>query len=146
MTELMDWDNLPVTEIRDRLVALQSACMEHEQVEVPVQEHFSDGCYSREVFIPKGTCLVGEIHLDEWITIVSRGKIQIASEEGVRVVDATKHPVTFISPAGVKRAGYALEDTWWTMVRATSCTTTEEVFDKHIVKDYQQLEDTKCLS
>jgi hypothetical protein len=138
------WD-LPPAQIRDKLMELQEACLAQEQVEIPVKEYFSDGCYGREVFIPKGTCLVGEIHLDEWITVVSRGHIKIVSEEGTSIVDARKQPVTFISPAGVKRAGYALEDTWWTMFRATPHKTTEEIRKHHIASDYEQLENHRCL-
>jgi hypothetical protein len=135
--------NLPATEIRQKLLDLECSCKQQEQSEVPCEEYFSDGCYGREVFIPKGTCLVGEIHLTEWITIVSRGHIRIVSEEGTSMVDARERPVTFISPAGVKRAGYALEDTWWTMFRATPLTTTEEIRAKHIATDYNQLENHK---
>lgn len=148
MTELTvfhEWDNLPLEVRRDKVMALHQACLQHEQVDVPVEEFFSDGCYGREVFIPKGTCLVGDIHVDEWITVVSRGKIQVADEHGVRIIDATERPVTFISPAGVKRAGIALEDTWWIMFRATPHTTTEAVREAHIVTDYQQLENKQCL-
>ena len=135
--------DLPKEQIRDKLMQLQNACLEHKQVDIPCEEYFSDGCYGREVFIPKGTCLVGEIHLTEWITIVSRGHIKIVSEDGESIVDARERPVTFISPAGVKRAGYALEDTWWTMFRATSLTTTEEIRAAHIATDYNQLENHK---
>lgn len=140
VTIFSDWDKLPLPVRRQRVVDLHQACLQHEQVEVPMKEFFSDGCYGREVFIPKGTCLVGDIHIDEWITIVSRGKISVADEHGVRTIDATEHPVTFISPAGVKRAGVALEDTWWTMFRATPHTTSEAVREAHIVSDYKQLE------
>ncbi|MEH6358731.1 MAG: hypothetical protein V7745_07055 [Pseudomonadales bacterium] len=136
------WD-LPQEQVRARLVELEAQDREQEQVEIPCTEYFSDGCYGREVFIPKGTRLVGEIHLTEWITVVSRGHIQIVSEEGASVVDARERPRTFISPAGVKRAGYALEDTWWTMFRATPLTTTEEIRAVHIAKDYSQLENHK---
>jgi len=140
-----DW-NLPQEQVRQKLMNLQDACLAEEQVELPVTEYFSEGCYGREIFIPKGTCLVGEIHLDAWITVVSRGKIQVASEEGVSIVDATERPVTFVSPAGMKRAGYALEDTWWVMFIATPHKTTEAIRAHHIVSDYDQLEDRQtCL-
>ena len=55
-------------------------------------------------------------------------------------MDAREAPITFISPSGVKRAGYALEDTWWTMFRATPHKTTEEIRKHHIASDYKQLE------
>lgn len=133
------WD-LSKDQLRDKIMDLHHADAELPQVEVPCTEYFSDGCYGREVFIKAGTRLVGEIHLTEWITVVSRGHIQIVSEEGASIVDARERPQTFISPAGIKRAGYALEDTWWTEFRATPLTTTEEIRAAHIVSDYAQLE------
>lgn len=138
------WD-ITQQELRSKLLGLEAACKEQEQVDIPVKEYFIDGCYGREVFIPKGTCLVGEIHHDEWITVVSRGHIRIVSEEGTSIVDAREQPVTFISPAGVKRAGYALEDTWWTMFIATPHKTSEEIRKHHIASDYKELENKKCL-
>ena len=141
-TQTQSWD-LPQKEIRKRLEDLERACLTCDlpDADIPLTEFFSDGCYGRQVFIPKGTCLVGEIHATEWIIVVSRGKIRVASEEGISIVDATEAPVTFISPAGVKRAGYALEDTWWTGFRATPLLSEEAIRKEHIVDSYTQLED-----
>lgn len=141
-TETQEWD-LPQTEIRQKLIDLELACKTCDlpEADIPATEFFSDGCYGRQVFIPKGTCLVGEIHRTEWIIVVSRGKIKVVSEEGISIIDATEAPVTFISPAGVKRAGYALEDTWWTGFRATPLTSTEAIRKEHLVDSYTQLED-----
>ena len=143
MTLTEDW-NLPQEQVRSKLLNLQEACLEQPQVETPIREFFSEGTYGREIFIPKGTCLVGEIHATEWIIVVSRGKIKVVSEEGISIVDATEKPVTFISPAGVKRAGYALEDTWWTGFRYTGDLTTEEIRKEHLVSSYDLLEDKTC--
>jgi len=113
--------------------------------EVPLEEYSSDGCYARMIFIKAGTALVGAIHTDEWINIVSRGKIRIVTEEGSRIIDATERPQVFISPAGVKRAGFVLEDTWWMSFRASDATDDESARKKHTVSSYEdlQLEVTK---
>ena len=139
-----DW-NLPIEQVREKLLALEEASRQHEQAHIPTKEYFSDGCYGREVMIPKGVCAVGAIHKSEWIVVVSRGHIRVVSEEGTSIIDARDHPVTFISPPGVKRAVYALEDTWWTMFRETPHTNTEDIRKEHIASDYTQLENTKCL-
>jgi hypothetical protein len=144
MTLTDNW-NLPQVQVRQKIMDLQEACLQMPQVDTPVREFFSDGCYGREIFIPKGTCLVGEIHSTEWIIVVSRGKIRVVSEEGISIIDATEQPVTFISPAGVKRAGHALEDTWWTGFRVVGdLTTTEEIRKAHLVDSYEALEDKTC--
>ena len=144
MTLTEDW-NLPQKQIRQKIMNLQEVCLEQPQVELPIQEFFSDGTYGREMFIPKNTCLVGEIHRTEWIIVVSRGKIKVVSEEGISIIDATEKPVTFISPAGVKRAGYALEDTWWTGFRYVGdLDTTDAIRKEHLVSSYEELEDKTC--
>ena len=131
-----DW-NLPQEQVRKKIVNLEEVCLNLPQVETPITEYFSDGTYGREIFIPKGTCLVGAVHNTEWIIVVSRGKIKVVSEEGTRIIDATEKPVTFISPAGVKRAGYALEDTWWTGFRYVgNLDTTEAIRKEHITESY----------
>jgi hypothetical protein len=143
MTLTEDW-NLPQAQVRQKLMSLQESCLEQPQVDLPVQEFFSDGCYGREIFIPKGTCLVGEIHTTEWIIVVSRGKIKVVSEEGISIVDATEKPVTFISPAGVKRAGYALEDTWWCGFRVVGDLDTDGIRKEHLADSYEAIEDKTC--
>ena len=136
--------------LRDNIQILEDACKAgiKDKTLVPVitelNEYFSDGCYGRQIFIPKGTCLVGEMHKTEWIIVVSRGKIQIATDTGIQIIDATKEPVTFISEAGAKRAGFALEDTWWTGFRATPLTTEEDIRKEHLVDSYNDLEINLC--
>jgi hypothetical protein len=144
MTLTEDW-NLPQAQVRQKIMSLQEVCLEQPQLDLPIKEFFSEGTYGREIFIPKGTCLVGEIHATEWIIVVSRGKIKVVSEEGVSIVDATEKPVTFISPAGVKRAGYALEDTWWTGFRYVGdLDTTDAIRKEHLASSYEALEENTC--
>ncbi len=134
------------TNIREQLTTLEREMKKgiHDgslkEQEVPLTEFHGGGVYARQIFIKKGTALVGAIHKDEWLHVVSRGKIRIVTENGSRIIDATNEPQTFTSPAGVKRAGYVMEDTWWTSFLATDLKTDEEVRAKHIVSDYEELE------
>lgn len=134
------------TNIREKLTSLERGMNEGiadgslTEQKVELTEFYASGCYGRQIFLPKDTALVGEIHKDEWIHIVSRGKIRIVTEEGTHIVDATERPQTFISPAGIKRAGFVLEDTWWTSFIATDAKTDKEVRKQHIVSDYAELE------
>ncbi len=130
---------------RDAIMELEKADIKLPQVETPITEFWSDETYGRQMFIPKGTRLVGAIHKTEWIIVVSRGKIEVVTDEGIKIIDATEKPVTFISPAGAKRAGYALEDTWWTGFRHVgTLTTTEEIRSVHLEESYEALEDKLC--
>lgn len=81
--------------------------------ECPVRNLFSPGEMRREMTIPAGVVLTGAVHRDRHLNIVSRGRIVVWTEEGMREIVA---PYEFWSEPGTKRAGYALEETVWTTV------------------------------
>ena len=138
---LDNWEDLLPVERRNKLLEFESVCKELEdsgnKVELPPTELHCNGVYAREILIPKGTALVGEIHLQDQINVVSQGVIRVATEEGVRTITA---PCTFISPAGTKRAGFALEDTVWTVFHATKHTNEEDIRRDFIAPSYTELD------
>lgn len=67
----------------------------------------------REMFIPKHTILTGKIHRHAHLNIILRGDISVLTEHGVRRITG---PCTLQSSAGIKRAGFAHEDTVWITV------------------------------
>lgn len=142
------WLSLSVKERRDKLLELQTVSQnlpKEQHLTLEPIHHYCDGIYARELFIPKGTTLVGAIHLKDQINVVSQGKIRVVTEEGMKEIEA---PCTFISPAGTKRAGYALEDTVWTVFHPTHSTDQQEIREEFIAEDYEQLdkrlEDKQC--
>jgi hypothetical protein len=76
--------------------------------DMPLKHTLSNGVYMREMFIPKGTLLVGKIHKLECINIVSKGDISILTETGSGRITAGH---TAVSPAGIQKVGFANEDT-----------------------------------
>lgn len=143
------WNSLTTTERRNKLTEFELACREKESTDGVVIEpthYHCDGVYGREIIIPAGVSLVGEIHTHDQINVVSKGKIRVATEEGMRTIEA---PCTFISPAGTKRAGFALEDTVWTVFHATTSTDQQEIKNEFIAPTYEELdnrlEQSKCL-
>lgn len=130
------WQELSVAERRNKLVELERVCKTMEQLDIEVTEHYCNGVYAREIFIPAGTTLVGEIHNHPHINVVSKGKIRVVTDEGVKVIEA---PCTFISPAGVKRAGYVLKDTVWTTIHATNKTNSDDIRQEVIAESYDSL-------
>lgn len=95
---------------RSNILRLERAVAKLPQYDCPLKHYFVDGLYVREIFIPKGCVLVGYIHTQPCITIVSQGRILISEGTGTREVAA---PYTTTVPSGSKKAGYALEDTIW---------------------------------
>jgi hypothetical protein len=65
------------------------------QVKLEVVHHFSKGVYARELHIPAGVTLVGEIHKFKNLNILSKGKMLVTTEEGMQEVEA---PFTVVSP------------------------------------------------
>lgn len=126
-------------EFRDTVMRLQEHLLEHanQTEECPVRHFFSNGVYARELTIPKGFVLVGKIHRYPHLNIISKGRIRVSTEAGVQEIEA---PYTFVGTPGVKRAGYALEDTVWTTIHATEETDLEKIEAVMIVKDYDTLE------
>lgn len=95
---------------RESILRLEDALRTFPQEEERVTHHFSPGLYARELFIPKGTILTGKIHRHAHLNLVPSGDITVLTEEGVRRV---KGPTVLQSFPGMKRAGYAHEDTIW---------------------------------
>ena len=122
---------------RDLIVELEETMLGNEQVEITAVEYHCGGVYAREITIPAGVVLVGEIHLKDQINVVSQGIIKVFTEEGERTIEA---PCTFISPAGVKRAGYAVTDTVWTVFHATELTKEADIRKEFIAPNYTALD------
>jgi len=85
--------------------------------ETTLIHHFADGLYGRELHLPKGAILTGKTHRGRTLNIIPKGKILVSAVgEASRVIEA---PACFVSEAGARRAGLALEDTIWINVHAS---------------------------
>lgn len=101
---------------RDKVMELEAKMLQSDQIiHIEPRHIFAEGLYSREIFIPKGTLLTGLIHKVEHINFISQGEILVLTDEGP---ERLKAPTTIVSKPGIKRVGYALEDTVWTTVHA----------------------------
>lgn len=89
---------------------LEAVMRDMPQAEIETFHHFAHGTYTREIHIPAGVTLVGKIHRYSCINIVAKGRIAVAMGESSVEISA---PHTFVSRAGEKKAGHALEDTVW---------------------------------
>lgn len=83
----------------------------------PKDEKYGCHAYAREMFIPKGTLIIGKIHRHQHLNFISKGRVTVSTEFGKKELVA---PCTFVSEVGLKRAVYAEEDTLWTTVHLTA--------------------------
>lgn len=101
---------------RDKIFLAEAHMRELPQLELKVVHYFSNGVYARELHIPAGTILTGEIHKFENLNILSEGEISVSTEDGIKRVRA---PFTVVSPPGTKRIAYAHTDCIWTTIHGT---------------------------
>lgn len=100
--------NLPAG--RDKILELQGTLLQLEQQEIPIFHHFANKVYAREMYLPAGVALVGKLHRYACINILAEGKVRVVTEHGMMEYEA---PYVFVSPAGTKRAMYAVTDVTW---------------------------------
>ena len=126
--------SVPHSHIR-KIEGFENQMREMEQLDIPVKEHFSKGVYAREITIPKGAIVSGEIHKYANLNILSKGELSIATENGVIRVKA---PFTVVSPPGTKRLAYAHEETVWTTIHGTDETDTKVIEDTFIAHSFDE--------
>src|SRR5258708_6261624 len=107
---------------------------EMPQVELKVVHYFSEGVYARELHIPAGVILTGEIHKFKNLNILSKGTIQVLTEDGMKEISA---PFTVVSPEGTKRIARALTDCVWTTIHGTYDTDVNAI-EKHFIAKSEQ--------
>lgn len=116
---------------RNQVHRIESYMREMEQVVIAPKHYFSDGVYAREITIPAGTLLTGEIHKFTQINILSAGEITVLTESGMTTVKA---PFTAVSPPGTKRVAYAHTECVWTTILGTELTDLDEIESYFIAK------------
>ena len=110
----------------ERVRALECVLLRMPQVDLSTTHLLYGGMYVRTILIPAGTVLTGaEMEVDN-ICIVD-GDIEVTTDTGVRRLIG-RHVLA--SPRGLKRAGVALADTYWTTIVATDATDVEQAEDE----------------
>jgi hypothetical protein len=101
---------LSAAEMRSKIMRLETEILKFPQATIKTTHHFAPGVYMREVFIPKDTVVTGAIHKTEHLNILSQGEISVWTEDGLKRIKASS---VIPSKPGIKRAGYAHEDSVW---------------------------------
>jgi hypothetical protein len=120
---------------RQKVQALELLLKEQPQVKLEVYHHFSKGVYARELHIPAGVILTGEIHKFTNLNILSKGKIQVLIGDIIQEIEA---PFTVVSPAGTKRIARTLTDCIWTTIHGTDEVNLNIIEQTFIAKSEQE--------
>lgn len=117
--------------MRDKVVEIEALMKKQPQLDLKVTNHFSDGVYARELFIPKDTIVVGKIHKFENLNMMIKGEMSVLIGENIERVKA---PFIVVSKAGTKRIAYTHEDSIWVTIHGTHETDLEKIEDHFIAK------------
>ncbi|AVR10305.1 SET domain-containing protein-lysine N-methyltransferase [Burkholderia thailandensis] len=112
---------------RDQVLALERQIQRMPPVDCPVRHYFAPGMAAREMTVPAGVVLTGAVHRHEHLCTISKGRIAVSTDDGMKVLSA---PYTFVSRAGSKRVGYAIEETVWTTYHATDETDIDRLIEE----------------
>ena len=126
---------------REAILRLQDAIISEGRdvgpASCPVKHHFAPGSYGREMTLPAGLVVVGKIHKHAHINVISKGRVQVFTEQdGVLELAA---PCTFVSSPGTKRVVHVLEETVWTTVHVTDKTDLAEIEREVIATDFSEV-------
>jgi hypothetical protein len=113
--------------MREKVEELEEMMQELDPVILPLKHHFADGIYAREMFLPAGALITGAVHKTKHMCILSQGRVRVATDDGPVELVA---PATLIAYPGAKRAIYALEDSVWTNIHATTETDLDKLVEE----------------
>lgn len=129
-----------VDEMRGKIVALEAkmlAAPAEIQIQIETTHYFAPGVYMRQVFIPKGALVTGKIHKTEHLNILSKGELTVWTDEGMKRLTAS---TVVKSKPGIKRVGYAHEDSVWITVHpnVTEERDTDKIEEMLIAKTFEE--------
>ena len=96
------------------------------------KDYFANGMYCREVWRPAGVVIAGKIHIHEHFFMVTKGKINVWSENGEMKTFCAGD--IMVSKPNAKRITYSLEDSTVVTIHRTDKTDLDEI-EKEIIEE-----------
>lgn len=106
---------LSVLPSEENLEIAEGKMLEGIQPVTFLKHHFAPGVYMREIWMPKGSIILGHRHNTEHFNIISQGSALVRMEGRMERIIA---PYTVKSGVGVRKALFIIEDMVWTTVHA----------------------------
>jgi len=126
-------------EFREQIIEMEAhmkALPVEDHIESPLFHYFAPGMYVREIHMPKGAVIIGKIHKHAHVNIISKGLVDVVTENGSATYEA---PYTFVSEPETKRFVHILEDTIWSTVHAVDSEDLEKIEVDLIMPNYESL-------
>ena len=135
----MDLDLITEIPTRQQIDRLQAEMVKMPQADLKTDHYFSPGMYSRRVFRPAGTLIVGKVHKAPHFFLCAKGEIIAWTETGMRKLQAGD--VVECQP-GTKRVTLALTDAIGVTIHRTDKTNLDEIEVELIEPDDSALFDS----
>jgi len=139
------WEKIAA--FREQLVTLETAVQhgtEGMAELMPLKHDFSDGLYTREIFMPKGTVVVSFIHKQNHPSFFLSGEMSVLNDKGE--INRIKAPMKVMTEIGTQRVAYMHEDCVWVCVYRTDKETIEEAEKDIYTEDYKELPEYVILN
>lgn len=121
-----------------QLKELENELLKMEQVEIPTTHTFSGGVYLRQIFIPKGTIIIGKRHRHETCNILLSGSLILYMGEDVPT-QRIDGPFLFTSAPNTKKMAYCVEDAVFVNIHPTKETDLEKIEQEFIIPEEEYL-------
>jgi hypothetical protein len=100
-----------------------------EEGDQEAEHYFAEGVYARSMWLPRGTVIVGRMHIQSRVCIVSAGHCKWWDEFNPEPVEVRAPWIGEFKP-GSKTVVAAIEDTYWTAIVGTGLTEPMEILDR----------------
>lgn len=98
--------------MNQKIDELESVMVENfELIECPLVHRFTDGLYTREIFMPAGSLITSKIHKTQHQYFIMTGAVSVWIDEGEE--QYLQAPYVGITEPGTRRVLYVWEDCTW---------------------------------
>ena len=129
--------NLPIDQYRANLAKYEEFALAQPQIDIPVTHRIHGGMYARQITIPAGVVITGQIYKYDHLEFMISGDATVASESGPIHLQGY-HSLS--GHSGKKRAITAHKDTIWLTVHPSNGTNGEQIQNLITAQDFDELE------
>lgn len=110
------------------------------QVECPLEHHFCNGVYARQITMPANTFVIGKRHKTSHFNIILKGKAKVLIDGVVSIIEA---PCILNSNSDVRKILYIIEDMTWVTIHPTNETDVQKL-ESDLVHEITQHDCISC--
>ena len=136
-----DFETIPKEDILRFILHVEEYLSKFPQSEVPVNHYYSKGVYAREMVVPEGIILTGEIHRFENMNILLQGEVSVLSVDGYKRLKA---PAIYTAQPGSKRLFKTHSEVKWVTILGTDIKDPELIREEFTTKDIKEIEGVIC--